>query len=80
MPALFFINFFRRNNMADENAQQIAENSLAPKRARGDEGEFEQHSIDDQIKGDRYKRSVAAAKKSPLAGVSFIKVAHGGTS
>lgn len=43
------------------SADQILENALSPKRATGDSGSVEQHSIPDQITADRYARSQAAS-------------------
>ena len=53
--------------MATDLADSISENASSPKRARGDSGEVEQHSLKDQIAADRYLNSKQAAKK----GVGF---------
>ncbi len=45
------------------NQDKILENALAPKRASGDAGSMEQHSIPDQIAADRYKAEKAAASR-----------------
>ena len=47
-------------------AESIEENAKAPRRASGDEGSMEQHSLIDQIEVDRYLASKAAAKKKGL--------------
>ena len=39
--------------MADLSTQ-IETNAAGPKKARSDEGEFEQHPLKDQIEADRY--------------------------
>lgn len=46
--------------------QTIAENAQGPKKAQGDSGSVEQHSLPDQIAADRYlasKRAVASKTK-----------------
>lgn len=47
--------------MADLSAN-IETNAAAPKRVKTDEGEFEQHSLKDQIEADRYLNSKKASK------------------
>jgi hypothetical protein len=56
-----------------ENADTILTNSQQPKRASNDSGSFEQHSIQDQIEADRYRRSVAAAQNK-RRGIRFSKI------
>lgn len=56
--------------MAEQtNEERILENALAPKRASGDAGSMEQHSIADQIAADQYK----AAKEAAQSGGFGIK-------
>jgi len=43
--------------------QAITDNASGPKRAQGDSGSVEQHSLIDQIEADRYLASKAAAKR-----------------
>ena len=50
----------------------IQENAEGPKRAQGDAGSMEQHSLPDQIAADRYLNSKRAANKG--AGVRFTKL------
>jgi hypothetical protein len=50
----------------------IRENAAGPKRAQGDSGSVEQHSISEQIEADRYLSSKEAAKKG--LGVRMTKV------
>ena len=52
--------------MADEMDKTIEENARGPKRAKGDSGEVEQHSLKDQIEADRYLNSKKAAKSRGL--------------
>ena len=40
--------------MPTDTRTAIEDSAEGPKRARGDEGEVEQHSIPDQIEADRY--------------------------
>ncbi len=52
--------------MTDELQQSIEQNAAGPKRARGDSGEVEQHSLKDQIEADRYLASKKAVKEKRL--------------
>ena len=53
--------------MAEESLQDaIRENAAGPKRAKGDSGEMEQHSLQDQIAADRYLASKDAAQRKGL--------------
>lgn len=65
--------------MAEETEDTILENALAPKRASGDAGSMEQHSIPDQIEAARF----AAAQKSARArklGIRYVQlIPPGGT-
>ena len=54
----------------------IQENASGPKRARGDSGEMEQHSLADQIEADRYLNSKRAAKKG--VGIRITKLSPPG--
>jgi len=51
----------------------IRQNAAAPKRAKGDSSEVEQHSLADQIEADRYLNSKKAAK-GKKAGLKFAKL------
>lgn len=64
--------------MADDLSDKIRENAEAPKRARGDSGEVEQHSLKDQIAADRYLASKEAAKRG--LGVKRSKLVPPGAS
>lgn len=48
--------------MPEPLEDNIRENAQGPKRARGDAGEVEQHSLQDQIAADRYLAAKNAAK------------------
>ncbi len=59
--------------MSDTDLQQsIQENAQGPKRASGDSGSVEQHSLTEQIEADRYLSSKEAAKKG--LGVRMTRV------
>ncbi len=49
--------------MTDDLSSSIETNASGPRRASGDSGSVEQHSLPDQIAADRYLRSNAAARK-----------------
>ena len=48
--------------MAENLDNIIRENASGPKRARGNSGEMEQHSLSEQIEADRYLNSKQAMK------------------
>ena len=48
--------------MAENLDNTIHQNASGPKRARGDSGEMEQHSLSEQIEADRYLNSKQAMK------------------
>ena len=52
--------------MPDQLDQKIRENAQGPRRASGDSGSVEQHSLSDQIAADRYLASKDAAKAKRL--------------
>lgn len=53
-------------------SDSLASNAVAPKRAQGDSGSMEQHSLPDQIEADRYLLAKAARKRG--LGVRFMKI------
>jgi hypothetical protein len=55
-----------------ELEDSILENAQGPRRASGDSGSMEQHSLQDQIAADRYLKSKAAAKKG--LGIRMVKL------
>lgn len=62
--------------MTDE--EQILQNALAPKKASGDSGSMEQHSIADQIAALNLKRAADAAVSGATAfGVRRVKMIPG---
>jgi len=59
--------------MPDTTIQDaIHENAAGPKKAAGDSGSVEQHSLTEQIEADRYLASKEAAKKG--LGIRMTKV------
>lgn len=68
--------------MADstnEDVEQALINSAAgPKRASGDTGSIEQHSLREQIEADQYLASKTAASKKGLGIRNFKLVPPGG--
>ncbi len=58
--------------MPEDLEQNIRENAQGPKRAQGDSGSVEQHSLTEQIEADRYLASTDAATKK--LGVRMTKV------
>lgn len=64
--------------MADEIEDAIAENAAGPKKAGGDQGSMEQHSLPDQIAADKYLAGKAAIKKNTL-GIRRVKTEPPGT-
>lgn len=53
--------------MSNDITESIIENAQSAKRAKGDNGELEQHALSDQIEVDRYLRNRAAAAAGPRA-------------
>jgi len=64
--------------MAENLADTIEENAAGPKRASGDAGSVEQHSLTDQIEADKYLAAKRAARLKGL-GIKLAKIAPGGT-
>lgn len=65
--------------MPEDLDNTIRENAQAPKRAKGDQGEMEQHSLKDQIEADRYLASKEAARGKGL-GIRISKLVPPGAS
>ena len=53
--------------------QAIHENATGVKKAKGDNGELENHSLKDQIEADKYLCSKKATK-ARLKGLGFTKI------
>lgn len=67
------------SRMADDLDNTIRQNAEGPKRAKGDAGEVEQHSLKDQIEADRYLGAKQAAQ-SKTRGLTFNKLVPPGTA
>ena len=52
--------------MAKDLDKTIRENAKGPKRAAGDSGSMEQHSLKDQVEADRYLASKKALRSKSL--------------
>ena len=65
--------------MAETVEDAIRENAEGPKRAQGDAGSVEQHSLKDQIEADRYLSSKQAVQ-DPKRGLRFTKLAPPGSA
>ena len=65
--------------MAEDLEQTIRENAAGPKRAQGDSGSVEQHSLAEQIEADRYLAAKDAVRK-PTKGLRFTKLVPPGTA
>ena len=65
--------------MAENLDNTIRENAAGPKRASGDSGSVEQHSLADQIAADKHLASKQAAASNGL-GIRKIKLSPPGTA
>ena len=65
--------------MVDDLGNTIRESASNPKRASGDSGSVEQHSLTDQIAADKYLESKKASRSKGL-GVKLVKISPGGTA
>ena len=63
--------------MSDDLHDIIKENLKSPRRAKGDSGEIEQHSLKDQIVADKYLKSQEATRRG--LGAIFKKLVPPGT-
>ena|GEM_PF-219126 len=68
-----------KNLSNDINLEEtIRENASGPKRAQGDSGSIEQHSLKDQIDADKYLASKKAVKHG--IGIKNVKISPDGTT
>ncbi len=65
--------------MADEIEKTIEDNAKGPKKATGDSGSVEQHSLSDQITADKYLASKKAARSRGL-GIRMSKLVPPGSA
>ncbi len=61
-----------------EDIDTIRDNASGPKRASGDSGSVEQHSLSEQIAADKYLESKKASRSQGL-GIKLAKISPGGT-
>lgn len=67
--------------MAEDLSSTIASAAASPKRAQGDEGAVEMHSLKDQIEADRYLANKdAAASANRKLGMRHFKLRPPGTT
>lgn len=59
--------------MPESMDNQLRESASSPRRASGDSGSMEQHSLKDQIELDRYLESKKAVRKKHL-GIRITKL------
>jgi len=57
----------------------IRDSASGPRRASGDSGSVEQHSLKDQIAADKYLESKKASRDKGL-GIKLAKISPGGTA
>jgi len=65
--------------MAENLDNTIRENAAGPKRASGDSGSVEQHSLSDQIAADKHLASKQATTSKGL-GIRRVKLSPPGTA
>lgn len=65
--------------MAENLDTQIRDNASGPKKATGDSGSVDQHSLNDQIAADRYLASKAAVRSKGL-GIRLSKLVPPGSA
>ena len=69
----------REKTVAENLDTQIRDNAAGPKKATGDSGSVEQHSLNDQIAADRYLASKKAARSRGL-GIRMSKLVPPGSA
>jgi len=65
--------------VAENLDTQIRDNAAGPKKATGDSGSVEQHSLNDQIAADRYLATKKAARSRGL-GIRMSKLVPPGSA
>ena len=65
--------------MADDLSTNIQTNAQGPRKAAGDSGSMEQHSLTDQIAADKYLESKKASRASGL-GIKLVHISQGGAA
>jgi len=64
--------------MSEELDNAIKDNATGPRKASGDSGSIEQHSLTDQIAADKHLAGKAAVASKGL-GIKLAKISPGGT-
>jgi hypothetical protein len=64
--------------MTDTIDNSIEQNAAGPRKASGDAGSVEQHSLADQIAADKHLASKKASRAKGL-GIKLAKISPGGT-
>ena len=64
--------------MTDTLDNSIKQNAAGPRKASGDAGSVEQHSLADQIAADKHLESKKASRAKGL-GIKLAKISPGGT-
>jgi hypothetical protein len=65
--------------MAEDVKDAIEKNAKGPRRAKGDVGEVQQHSLKDQVEADRYLASKKSGNK-PTQALRFTKLSPPGAA
>ena len=66
-------------SMTEDLDNTIQENASGPRKASGDAGSVEQHSLADQIAADKYLQSKQAVATKGL-GIKLLQICPGGTT
>ena len=69
----------REKTVAENLDTQIRDNAAGPKKATGDSGSVEQHSLSDQITADKYLASKKAVQSKQL-GIRMSKLVPSGSA
>ncbi len=65
--------------MSDDLKDTIKQNAEGPKRASGDAGSVDQHSIPDQIAADKYLAGKDAVSRNPAKAFTRVKIVPPGS-
>ena len=65
--------------MTDDLGDAIRENASGPRRASGDSGSVEQHSLKDQIEAEKFLASKETMAKNPAKALVRVKIVPPGT-
>ena len=68
-----------RYEVADDLDSTIRDNAAGPKRASGDSGSVDQHSLQDQIAADKYLAGKTAVSSNPAKAFVRVKIVPPGT-